>query len=215
MSTSMEGKQQQVEAVLRLAPVVAVVVIEDVAHATPLARALVGGGIKAIEVTLRTSAALDSIRAISAEVNDAVVGAGTLLTPADFDAAERAGARFAVSPGLTPALLAAGADSALPYLPGSATVGEAMLALENGYRLQKFFPASYAGGVDMLRAFAGPLPMLRFCPTGGITAGTAPKWLAAPNVLCVGGSWLSAPALVRAARWSEIEQLAREAAALR
>ena len=215
MSTSMEGKQQQVEAVLRLAPVVAVVVIEDVAHATPLARALVGGGIKAIEVTLRTSAALDSIRAISAEVNDAVVGAGTLLTPADFDAAERAGARFAVSPGLTPALLAAGADSVLPYLPGSATVGEAMLALENGYRLQKFFPASYAGGVDMLRAFAGPLPMLRFCPTGGITAGTAPKWLAAPNVLCVGGSWLSTPALVRAARWSEIEQLAREAAALR
>ena len=150
-----------------------------------------------------------------AEVNDAVVGAGTLLTPADFDAAQRAGARFAVSPGLTPALLAAGADSALPYLPGSATVGEAMLALENGYRLQKFFPASYAGGVDMLRAFAGPLPMLRFCPTGGITAGTAAKWLAAPNVLCVGGSWLSAPALVRAARWSEIEQLAREAAALR
>jgi len=215
MSTSMESKQQQVEAILRLAPVVAVVVIEDVAHATPLARALVAGGIKAIEVTLRTPAALDSIRAIAAEVNDAVVGAGTLLTPADFDVAQRAGARFAVSPGLTPALLAAGADSALPYLPGSATVGEAMLALENGYRLQKFFPASYAGGVDMLRAFAGPLPMLRFCPTGGITAGTAPKWLAAPNVLCVGGSWLSTPALVRAARWSEIEQLAREAARLR
>jgi 2-dehydro-3-deoxyphosphogluconate aldolase/(4S)-4-hydroxy-2-oxoglutarate aldolase len=211
---SMESKQQQVESVLRLAPVVAVVVIDDVAHAVPLARALVAGGIKAIEVTLRTTAALDSIRAIAAEVQDAVVGAGTLLTPADFDAAERAGARFAVSPGLTPTLLAAGADSALPYLPGSATVGEAMFALEHGYRLQKFFPASYAGGVDLLRAFAGPLPMLRFCPTGGITAGTASKWLAAPNVLCVGGSWLSTPALVRGAQWNAIEQLAREAAAL-
>lgn len=211
----MENKQQQVESVLRLAPVVAVVVIEDTAHAAPLARALATGGIKAIEVTLRTAAALDSIRAIAAEVQDAVVGAGTLLAPADFDAAERAGARFAVSPGLTPALLAAAADSALPYLPGSATVGEAMLALEHGYRLQKFFPASYAGGVDMLRAFAGPLPMLRFCPTGGITAGTASKWLAAPNVLCVGGSWLSTPALVRGAQWGAIEQLAREASALR
>jgi 2-dehydro-3-deoxyphosphogluconate aldolase/(4S)-4-hydroxy-2-oxoglutarate aldolase len=212
---SMESKQQQVESVLRLAPVVAVVVIEDVAHAVPLARALVAGGIKAIEVTLRTPAALDSIRAISAEVQDAVVGAGTLLLPADFEAAERAGARFAVSPGLTPTLIDAGADSTLPYLPGSATVGEAMLALEHGYRLQKFFPASYAGGVDMLRAFIGPLPTLRFCPTGGITAGTASKWLAAPNVLCVGGSWLSAPSLVRAGQWSAIEQLARDAAGLR
>jgi len=212
---NMESKQREVETVLRRAPVVAVVVIEDVRHAVPLARALVAGGIEAIEVTLRTSAALDSIRAIAADVQGAVVGAGTLLTSADFAAAERAGARFGVSPGATPALLAAAADSALPYLPGAATASETMALFERGYRLQKFFPASYAGGTDLLRALAAPLPAIGYCPTGGITAATAPQWLALPNVLCVGGSWLSAPALVRGAQWEAIERLAREAAALR
>jgi 2-dehydro-3-deoxyphosphogluconate aldolase/(4S)-4-hydroxy-2-oxoglutarate aldolase len=212
--SAIESKQRQLEGVLRLAPVVAVVVIEEVAHAVPLARALVAGGIKAIEVTLRTPIALDAIRAIAAEVGDAVVGAGTLLALDDFRAAERAGARFAVSPGATPALFEAAADSALPYLPGSATVGEAMRALEQGYALQKFFPASYAGGTELLRALASPLPGIRFCPTGGITAATAPQWLALPNVVCVGGSWLSTPPLVRGGQWQQIEQLARAACAL-
>ena len=212
---SIELKQQQVEAVLKLAPVVAVVVIDEAKHAAPLARALVAGGIKAIEVTLRTPAALDAIRAIAAEVEGAVVGAGTLLKPADFSSAERAGARFGVSPGATPGLLTAADNSALPYLPGSATATEAMVFFERGYRLQKFFPATYAGGVEMLRALASPLPGIRFCPTGGITATTAPQWLALPNVVCIGGSWLSASALVRAGQWSTIEKLAREAAVLR
>jgi 2-dehydro-3-deoxyphosphogluconate aldolase/(4S)-4-hydroxy-2-oxoglutarate aldolase len=215
MSGSMERKQQQLESVLAQAPVVAVVVIDEAKDAVPLARALVAGGIKAIEITLRTPAALDAIRAISAEVEGAIAGAGTLLTPADFSAAERAGARFAVSPGSTPGLLTAADNSALPYLPGAATATEAMVFLERGYRLQKFFPASYAGGVDLLRALAAPLPGIRFCPTGGISAATAPQWLALPNVVCVGGSWLSTAALVRHAQWSEIEKLAREAAALR
>jgi 2-dehydro-3-deoxyphosphogluconate aldolase/(4S)-4-hydroxy-2-oxoglutarate aldolase len=211
----MVDKQQQLETTLRMAPVVAVVVIDSAADAAPMARALVAGGIHAIEVTLRTPAALDSIRAIAAEVEDAVVGAGTLLTPADFVASERAGARFAVSPGATPTLLAAAADSALPYLPGSATVGEAMLALEHGHRLQKFFPASYAGGVDLLRALASPLPGIRFCPTGGITAATAPEWLALSNVICIGGSWLTPATLMRERNWAAIETLARQAVALR
>ena len=212
---SMENKQRQVEDVLKLAPVIAVVVIDDAKDATPLARALVAGGVKAIEVTLRTPAALDAIRAISAEVEGAVVGAGTLLRPADFSAAERAGARFGVSPGATPGLLTAADNSALPYLPGSATATEAMVFLERGYRLQKFFPATYAGGVEMLRALASPLPAIRFCPTGGITAATASQWLALANVVCIGGSWLSTPALVREGQWGEIERLAREACALR
>lgn len=212
--TSMENKQRQIEDVLKLAPVVAVVVIEEAKNAAPLARALVAGGVKAIEVTLRTPAALDAIRAIS-EVEGAVVGAGTILKPADFSSAERAGARFGVSPGATPGLLTAADNSALPYLPGSATATEAMVFFERGYRLQKFFPATYAGGVDMLRALASPLPGIRFCPTGGITAASAPQWLALSNVVCIGGSWLSAPALVREGKWTEIEKLAREACALR
>jgi 2-dehydro-3-deoxyphosphogluconate aldolase/(4S)-4-hydroxy-2-oxoglutarate aldolase len=209
-----ETKQQQLEAILRLAPVVAVVVIDDAKNAAPLARALVAGGIRAIEVTLRTQAALDAIRAIANEVEGAIAGAGTVLTPAHLAAAERAGARFAVSPGSTPGLLTAADNSTLPYLPGAATATEAMVFFERGYRLQKFFPASYAGGVDLLRALAAPLPGIRFCPTGGITAATAPQWLALSNVVCVGGSWLSAAPLVREGQWVAIEQLARDAAAL-
>lgn len=215
MKGPMERKQEQLETMLRAAPVVAVVVIDEAKDAVPLARALVAGGIPAIEVTLRTPAALDAIRAIAAEVEGAIAGAGTLLTPADFSSAERAGARFAVSPGTTPGLLTAADNSTLPYLPGAATATEAMVFLERGYRLQKFFPASYAGGVDLLRALASPLPGIRFCPTGGITAATAPQWLALSNVVCVGGSWLSASALVRGGQWSAIEKLAREACALR
>jgi len=213
--SDMQHKQVQVEATLRLAPVVAVVVIEDLAHAVPLARALVAGGIKAIEVTLRTPVALDAIRAIAAEVEGAVVGAGTLLAPRDIQAAEAAGARFGVSPGVTPALLDAAAVSSLPYLPGAATATEAMQLFERGYSLQKFFPATPAGGPEYLRSLASPLPGIRFCPTGGISATTARDWLAVPNVVCVGGSWLSAATLLRSGDWRRVEALAREAAALR
>jgi 2-dehydro-3-deoxyphosphogluconate aldolase/(4S)-4-hydroxy-2-oxoglutarate aldolase len=213
--SAMERKQEQVEATLRLAPVVAVVVIDKLGDAVPLARALVGGGIKAIEVTLRTPVALDAIRAIGAEVEGAVVGAGTLLAPRDLRAAEEAGARFVVSPGVTPALLDAADDSMLPYLPGAATATEAMQLFERGYTLQKFFPATPAGGPEYLRSLASPLPGIRFCPTGGVSALTARDWLTVPNVLCVGGSWLSVAKLVRAGDWHQVEMLAREAAALR
>jgi len=212
--SAMKRKQEQVEATLRLAPVVAVVVIDKLADAVPLARALVAGGVRAIEVTLRTPAALDAIRAIGAEVEGAVVGAGTLLAPRDLRAAEEAGARFGVSPGVTPALLDAADDSMLPYLPGVATATEAMQLFERGYTLQKFFPATPAGGPEYLRSLASPLPGIRFCPTGGVSALTARDWLAVPNVLCVGGSWLSVAKLVRAGDWHQVEVLAREAAAL-
>ena len=213
--SGIDQKQAQVEATLRLAPVVAVVVIEALADAVPLAAALVRGGIKAIEVTLRTPVALDAIRAIAGEVEGAVVGAGTLLTPADIVAAQRAGARFGVSPGATPALLGAADDSTLPYLPGAATATEALQLLERGYRFQKFFPAMQACGPDYLRALASPLPGIRFCPTGGITAASAPDWLRLANVVCVGGSWMSAAKLVASGNWVEIQRLARAAAELR
>jgi 2-dehydro-3-deoxyphosphogluconate aldolase/(4S)-4-hydroxy-2-oxoglutarate aldolase len=209
-----EQKQVAVEAALKLAPVVAVVVIDALADAVPLARALVAGGIKAIEVTLRTPVALDCIRAIAAEVDGATVGAGTLLAPKDIEASVRAGARFGVSPGFTPKLLDAADASALPYLPGAATATEAMQLYERGYVFQKFFPATPAGGPELLRALASPLPGVRFCPTGGISATSARDWLALPNVVCVGGSWMSAAKLVRAGDWKTIESLAREAAQL-
>lgn len=213
--SDIKRKQELVEATLKLAPVVAVVVIDDSAHAVPLARALVSGGIKAIEVTLRTPVALDAIRAIAAEVEGVVVGAGTLLTPKDLRAAEDAGARFGVSPGVTPALLDAADESGLPYLPGAATATEAMQLFERGYVLQKFFPATPAGGPEYLRSLASPLPGIRFCPTGGISATTARDWLGVANVICVGGSWLSAARLLRTGDWAEVEKLAREASALR
>jgi len=190
-------------------------VIEDAAHAVPMARALVAGGIAAIEVTLRTAAALDAIRAIATEVEGAVVGVGTVLTARDLDAARQAGARFAVSPGVSPRLLDAAEDSALPLLPGAATASEVMALLERGYRHLKLFPAVPVGGVKLLAAWAGPLPQVRFCPTGGIGLGSALDFLALPNVLCVGGSWLTPASLMQAGDWAGIERLAREAAALR
>lgn len=213
--TSMQDKAARLEAIVRLAPVVAIVIVEELAHAVPLARALVAGGIRAIEVTMRTPVALDAIRAIAAEVDGAAVGAGTLLAPRDIADALAAGARFGVSPGSTSALLAAAADSPLPYLPGAATASEAMALLERGYGLQKLFPASAAGGPALLKALASPLPAIRFCPTGGITPESAPAWLALPNVVCVGGSWMCPAALMNAGRWDEVERLARAAAALR
>ena len=196
-----------------LAPVVPVLVLRDVAHAAPLARALVAGGLPALEVTLRTPAALDAIRAMAA-VPGGVVGAGTLLTPEDVAAAKAAGAQFGVSPGATPRLLAAAQDVGLPLLPGAATASEVMALLERGYTVQKFFPAESVGGAAAVKALGGPLPQVRFCPTGGITPGLAPGYLGLANVLCVGGSWVAPDALVAAGDWAAITRLAAEAAAL-
>ncbi|HET6521590.1 MAG TPA: bifunctional 4-hydroxy-2-oxoglutarate aldolase/2-dehydro-3-deoxy-phosphogluconate aldolase [Geminicoccaceae bacterium] len=196
-------------------PVVPVLVIESVAAGVPLARALVAGGLPLLEITLRTAAAPDVIRAIAAEVEGAVVGAGTVLTPAQLAEVERLGARFAVSPGATDALLDAARGSDVPLLPGAATASEVMALLERGYREMKFFPAGPAGGVAYLRSLAAPLPEARFCPTGGIAAANAPDYLALDNVMCVGGSWVAPADAVRAGDWRRITALAREAAALR
>ena len=212
---SNEAKQQRVESTLRLAPVVPVVIIEDASKAVGMARALVAGGVPAIEVTLRTPAALDAVRAIAAEVEGAVVGVGTVLNARDLENALKAGATFAVSPGSSPRLLDAADDSELPLLPGAATSSEAMELLERGYRFQKFFPAVPAGGSKLLGAWASPLPQIRFCPTGGISLANAPEFLALPNVVCVGGSWLTPADKLAASDWAGIEALAREAAQLK
>lgn len=200
---------------LDLAPVLPAVVIEDAGAAVPLARALVAGGLPVIEITLRTDAALDAIRRIAAEVPEAVVGAGTVRSGADVTAAIAAGARFLVSPGTTPSLLAAMVASGVPYLPGVATATEAMALAEQGVREMKFFPAEAAGGVAYLKALSGPLPGIRFCPTGGITPANAPSYLALPNVGCVGGSWITPAVLLAAGDYARIEKLATEAAGLR
>ncbi|MFI6683791.1 bifunctional 4-hydroxy-2-oxoglutarate aldolase/2-dehydro-3-deoxy-phosphogluconate aldolase [Streptomyces sp. NPDC050485] len=201
--------------VLDLAPVVPVVVIEDAANAVPLARALVAGGLPAIEVTLRTPAALDAIRAIAAEVPDAVVGAGTVTTPARVADAVTAGARFLVSPGWSPTLLAAMKASGVPFLPGVSTASEVVALLEQGVTEMKFFPAEAAGGTPYLNSLAAPLPQARFCPTGGITPASAPAYLALPNVGCVGGTWMLPPIALTSHDWPQVESLAREAAGLR
>lgn len=194
-----------VEELVSLAPVVPVVVIEDVEDAVPLAGALVRGGLPAIEVTLRTPAALDAIERIAAEVEGAVVGAGTVNTAGQVDEALAAGARFLVSPGATPTLLDALQDAGVPFLPGTATASDLVALLERGLTHAKLFPAEVVGGVKALKAFAGPFPQLRFCPTGGINAANAPDYLAQPNVVCVGGSWMTA---------GDVEALAAQAAAL-
>jgi 2-dehydro-3-deoxyphosphogluconate aldolase/(4S)-4-hydroxy-2-oxoglutarate aldolase len=199
---------------LGLAPVLPVVVIEDVADAVPLARALVAGGLPAIEVTLRTPVALEALRAIADEVPGAVVGAGTVLTPGQVKECVAAGARFLVSPGWTDLLLEAMQGSGVPFLPGVSTTSEVVALLERGVREMKFFPARAAGGTAYLRALAGPLPQARFCPTGGIGVDSAPDYLALPNVGCVGGSWMIPADAVAARDWGRIEALAREAAAL-
>lgn len=213
--TRQHTRQGNLESILRRAPVVPVVVIDDLAHAVPLSRALVAGGLPAIEVTLRTPVALDAIRAIASEVEGAEVGAGTVLTPRDLANVMRAGARFAVSPGFTPALLDAAAYSSVPLLPGATTASEVMTLLERGYTLQKCFPAAAIGGAALLKSWAGPLPAARFCPTGGITIDNARNYLALPNVVCVGGSWLTPRAVIEAGDWKAIEALARAACALR
>jgi 2-dehydro-3-deoxyphosphogluconate aldolase / (4S)-4-hydroxy-2-oxoglutarate aldolase len=197
------------------APVIPVIVVSDVAHAVPLARALVAGGIRMLEVTLRTPAALACIEAIAREVPEAVAGAGTVRSASDAKAAAAAGARFAVSPGYTHAVGRACHDLGLPLLPGVATGSEIMAAQEDGYTALKFFPAMQAGGVAMLKAWQGPFGDVRFCPTGGITAANAEEFLGLANVTCVGGSWLTPAEAVTRSDWARITQLARKAAALR
>lgn len=202
------------ERICRLAPVVPVLVVNEVAHARPLAQALVAGGLVALEVTLRTPAALDAIRAMSG-VEGGIIGAGTLLTPEDVRAAKAAGAAFGVSPGVTPRLLAACADEGLPLLPGAATATEVMALLDGGYTMLKFFPAEAAGAAAAISAIGGPIPQVRFCPTGGIGLRNAPGYLALANVPCVGGSWVAPQDRIAAGDWAGITRLAAEAAALR
>ncbi|MCW2842473.1 MAG: 4-hydroxy-2-oxoglutarate aldolase [Nocardioides sp.] len=199
---------------LSLVPVVPVVVVDDLAHAVPVARALVAGGLPVIELTLRTPVALDAIRAIADQVPEILVGAGTIVTPGQAKEALDAGAQFLVSPGSTPSLLAAMAETGLPFLPGTATVSEVLAVLEAGLTELKFFPAEASGGAAFLRSIASPVPQARFCPTGGITAGSAPSYLSLPNVGCVGGSWLTPADALAAGDWGRVEELARAAAAL-
>ncbi|CUK11423.1 bifunctional 4-hydroxy-2-oxoglutarate aldolase/2-dehydro-3-deoxy-phosphogluconate aldolase [Shimia thalassica] len=213
MTLSPQTASQMTRDLCRLAPIVPVLVVDDVATARPLAEALVAGGLPALEVTLRTPAALDAIREMS-QVTGGHVGAGTLVTPADVRAAKAAGATFGVSPGATPALLQACADEDLPLLPGAATATEAMKLLEYGFDMLKFFPAEAAGGAPALKSIGGPLPQITFCPTGGVNPQNAPSYLALENVLCAGGSWVAPQKMVAAEDWAGIEALAKAAAAL-
>lgn len=205
---------QALLAVLRRAPVVPVLIIERVEDALPLGKALVAGGLPALEVTLRTDAALKAIEAMS-PIEGGVVGAGTILDPAQAKEAVAAGAKFLVSPGATPAILDAAIELGVPLLPGVATVSEAMMAREKGYRVMKFFPAGPAGGPNYLKSLASPLADVLFCPTGGVTPENARDYLKLPNVVCVGGSWVAPGDAVKAGDWGRVEALAREAAAIR
>jgi 2-dehydro-3-deoxyphosphogluconate aldolase/(4S)-4-hydroxy-2-oxoglutarate aldolase len=211
-----EDKQARLTAldVMRDAPVIPVIVLNDVAHAVPLARALVAGGIRMLEVTLRTPQALQCIEAIAKEVPEAVAGAGTIRTAADAQASALAGAKFGVSPGYTRSVGKACHELGLPLLPGVATGGEIMMAQEDGYQQLKFFPAVQAGGLAMLKAWQGPFGDVSFCPTGGIHLGNAPEFLALSNVACVGGSWIVPTDAIQAGDWGRIEQLARDASRL-
>jgi 2-dehydro-3-deoxyphosphogluconate aldolase / (4S)-4-hydroxy-2-oxoglutarate aldolase len=206
-----ESTQQKLAALFREVCVIPVLTIERLEDAVPLARALVAGGVRTLEVTLRTPVAIEAAKAIIAEVPEAIIGIGTILSAADLSQAERLGARFGISPGATPELLRAAAESALPFAPGIATASELMQALAHGFGLVKFFPAEQAGGIKALRALGGPFPQVRFCPTGGIGDANAATWLAEPNVLAVGGSWLCPPAEVRAGNWAGITAMCERA----
>ena len=207
--------QKGLEAALKLAPVVPVMVIDNVEDAVPLARALVKGGLPVLEITLRTPQAMDCIRAIAAEVEGAFVGSGTVLTPEQLQDSYKLGCKFAVSPGSTETLLKSAEDYDIALLPGGVTASECMKLLEWGYSIQKFFPAEPAGGTAYLASLASPLPQVRFCPTGGITPETAPGYLKLPNVITIGGSWMVPKKLIAARDWAGIEALARQAAGLR
>jgi 2-dehydro-3-deoxyphosphogluconate aldolase/(4S)-4-hydroxy-2-oxoglutarate aldolase len=210
----MEAKRQwriQPAEVLRQGPVVPVMVIHKLEHAVPLANALLAGGIRVLEITLRTPVAVESIRAIRREVPDAIVGAGTVTRGEELDAVAEAGAVFAISPGVTAELLDAANRGPIPLIPGIATISELMTGMARGYDHFKFFPAEAAGGVKMLQAIAGPFPRITFCPTGGITAANYREYLALPNVACVGGSWVAPQGAIEAGDWARITALAREA----
>ncbi|WP_136661174.1 2-dehydro-3-deoxy-phosphogluconate aldolase [Nitratireductor sp. XY-223] len=210
----MGKKTEKLLSILQLQPVVPVLVVDRVATAIPLARALVEGGLKAIEITLRTDAALDAIKAVADEVDGAEVGAGTILNARQYEAAVKAGSRFIVSPGTTQELLDAAARSDVPMLPGAATPSEIMALREEGYAVMKFFPAEQAGGAAYLKSLASPFGGISFCPTGGITAQSAATYLSLPNVVCVGGSWVAPKDLVEAGDWPAITALAADAAKL-
>jgi 2-dehydro-3-deoxyphosphogluconate aldolase/(4S)-4-hydroxy-2-oxoglutarate aldolase len=214
----MARSHQDTEALLPILtgqPVMPVLKIDRLADAVPLARALVAGGLPAIEITLRTPDALDAIRLVANEVPEALVGAGTILNADQFEQAASAGARFIVSPGTTQELLDAARDSPVPLLPGAVTPSEIMAAIEEGYSVLKFFPAEQSGGAAYLKALSSPLADIRFCPTGGIGPANVESYLALPNVLCVGGSWVAPDKLIAAGDWTGITALAKEAAALR
>lgn len=213
--TRMNSSENPIETIMRLGPVMPVVTIADPRQAVSLAQALVAGGVRAIEVTLRTAYALEAIRVIAAEVPDAVVGAGTIIEPRQIEAALKAGARFLVSPGSTDRLIAEAVRTQAPLLPGAATASEAMRLLDAGFAFQKFFPAASSGGAPALAALAAPLPQIRFCPTGGISARDAPLYLRLSNVLCVGGSWLTPADALDAGEWDRIRALALATAGLR
>lgn len=204
-----------IKEVMNTSPVMPVMVINNLEQAVPLARALVEGGLKVLEITLRTAVALDAIRRIKAEVPGAIVGAGTIINPQTLDNAIAAGAEFIVSPGVTDSLLSAAQASGIPFLPGVATSSEVMRLLDKGISAMKFFPAEAAGGIPMLKSFGGPLPQVTFCPTGGVNPKNAPEYLALSNVACVGGSWMAPADLVDAGDWAEITRRAKEAAALK
>ncbi|HMH61817.1 MAG TPA: bifunctional 4-hydroxy-2-oxoglutarate aldolase/2-dehydro-3-deoxy-phosphogluconate aldolase [Bradyrhizobium sp.] len=197
-------KQEELAALFGQATIIPVLTIERLEDAVPLAKALVAGGVRTLEITLRTPVAIESAKAIMAHVPEAVVGIGTILNADDLARAEGIGARFGISPGATPDLLKAAAASALPFAPGIATASELMLGLSHGFNLVKFFPAEQSGGIKALRALAGPFPDVRFCPTGGIGEANAASWLAEPNVVAVGGSWLCPVADVRSGNWAGI-----------
>jgi 2-dehydro-3-deoxyphosphogluconate aldolase / (4S)-4-hydroxy-2-oxoglutarate aldolase len=211
----MPSKTEKLLSLLDGQPVIPVLKIDRVADAVPLARALARGGLRVIEITLRTADALECIRRAAGEVEEAIVGAGTILDARQFDEAAAAGSKFIVSPGVTGELLAAAADSEVPLLPGAITPGEIMTAREAGLDFLKFFPAEQAGGAAFLKSLASPFGGIKFCPTGGVTARNADDYLSLPNVICVGGSWVAPDDLVKAGQWDAIEALAREAATLR
>lgn len=213
MTKAAEVRRTRLEEILRASPIIPVITIERVEDAVPLARALVAGGITALEVTLRTPAAAAAAKAIAVSVPDAVLGLGTVLTREDLDTARSLNARYVVSPGATPELLDAAADGDLPLLPGVQTASEVMAALARGFDILKFFPAAQAGGIAALKALAGPFPQVRFCPTGGVGEDNFTDWLALPNVMAVGGSWLAPASDMRAGNWQAIAERARRAMA--
>lgn len=205
------SRNKKLADLLRAGPIVPVITLERVEDAVPLARALVAGGLRLLEITLRTPAAVDSAAAIIKDVPEAIVGIGTVLTPKDLERAQALGARYALSPGATPDLLEAAARSEMPFIPGIATASELMAALAHGFQTVKFFPAVAAGGIPALKALAGPFPQARFCPTGGIDEKNARDWLALSNVVAVGGSWVCQTSDIRARAWSEITAKAQRA----